>query len=256
MGRTLPIAEGGEQMDRRKVYYLVGIVYVIVVFILAIVRIAGHQDWGDIYSLGQLLVDAILLPVAIYGFIMAAEEFRKARMVPRLDLFWEVEPDKTEKEITLRVAPLPTIGFQPEEEGGDLGIRPVLINSGQAIALWYMLSFDVPCEICEQYNLKHMLTGTKEYGWAPQLGDRSSNWRYEILPDKWRVVFLSNGEIASFPGVPLPLGVQNLNIATLFIAADKKFKEYQVPYTIMTDQGHKTEGSLLIRLERVSLGEQ
>jgi hypothetical protein len=172
---------------------------------------------------------------------MAAEEFKETHTSPELDFCWEVEPGKIEKEIELSV-PLPT-NIQPEQVMHDRGIRPVLVNSGQAVAVWYMLSFDVPREICE-----HRLRGA-EQSWTGQLGERG-NWRQELLPDRLRVVFLSNGEIACYPSYPLPLGILNLAIA-----ADKQSKEHKVLYTIVTDRGHTTKGSLLIRFKWVSPGQ-
>jgi len=225
-------------MNHRKAWWYIGIVYVIVAIILVVAWIAGIQQWGDVFSLGQLLVDAFLLPAAIIGFIMAAEEFKEAHTSPKLELRWEVEPGKTEKGIELREQ-LP-IGIPPEQAVHDRDIRPVLVNSGQAVAVWYMLSFDVPREICE-----HELRAA-EVSWNRQLGEES-NWHQETLPDKLRVVFLSNGEIACYPGHPLPLG-----ILKLAIAADKQTEEYRVPYTIVTDRGYTTEGSLLIRFKWVS----
>jgi len=226
-------------MNHQKATRYIGIACVIISFILMIAWMAGIQQWGDVFSLGQLLVDAIILPAAIISFIMTAEEFKETHTSPKLDFYWEIKPGKIEKETELSI-PLPA-NIQSEQAVHDRGIRPVLINSRQAIAVWYMLSFDVPREICEHIPLRRA-----EQSWTGQLGE-GSNWRQESLPDKLRVVFLSNGEIACYPGYPLPL-----RILSLSLAADKQSKEYKVPYTIVTDRGHTTKGSLLVRVKQIS----
>ena len=201
-------------------------------------RIAGVEQWGDLFSLCQLLVDALLLPVAIVTFIMAANEFKKAQRSPELDVCWEVEPGKIEKRIQLSV-PLPT-GTLSKPVEHDRAVRPVLVNRGKAVAVWYMLSFDVPLEIL---NVQRRPPTDI---WHRHAGD-ISNWRQDILADVWRVVFLSNGEIACYPGNPLPLGILNLGIAT-----DSQAKGYAVPFRIVTDRGDIAEGWLLVRLDWVS----
>lgn len=221
---------------RRAAGAYIAAAYVLVALALLVAHLAGITTWGDIFSLGQLLVDALLLPVAIIGFIMAADEFREGHTSPELDLGWEIKPGETARTITLKV-PLPQ-AVPPDQVVHDRGIRPVLINTGEAVAVWYMVSFDVPRVICE-----HRLLRTAEKSWSRQLGE-VDNWRQDILPDTLRVVFLSNGELACYPGFPLPLGILNLAIA-----AQGQAREFEVPYSVVTNKGRTTKGSLWVTIE-------
>ena len=51
--------------------------------------ILNLQQWGDVFSLGQLLVALILVQFAIFEFIKASDEFEKSQTTPDMDLYWE-----------------------------------------------------------------------------------------------------------------------------------------------------------------------
>jgi hypothetical protein len=72
----------------------------------------------------------------------------------------------------------------------------------------------------------------------------ASDWRIDTLPEKMRVTFMSNGHVVSYPNNPLPLGI--LNLPSQIRARHNK--EYEIPYTIVTDHGKPFHNILKIRL--------
>lgn len=92
---------GGREMRARDAWKWIAGAYVAIAVVLGIAKIVGGRPWGDIFALGQLLVDAVLLPAAVIGFLMAAEEFRQSQAAPHLDLFWSTDGGGRAKEVDL-----------------------------------------------------------------------------------------------------------------------------------------------------------
>ena len=49
-------------------------------------------DSVDIYGVGQLIMDILLFPIIIIGFVIAIAEFRKSQSLPELRLYWMRDP--------------------------------------------------------------------------------------------------------------------------------------------------------------------
>lgn len=205
--------------------------YLIGAVALAIARSMGINQWGDLFSLGQLIFDTLLLPAAIVGFIVAIGELRKAQAIPKLTVYWETEPGILGNTLDLSNRP---------KSASSNGARPVLMNEGNSVSVWYVIHFDVPIHI---YSAVNMRVEELPKQWVLHAGNQS-DWRIDILPDKMRVTFMSNGHVASYPNYPLPLGILNLPSA---ISA-RHNKEYEIPYTIATDRGKPSYNVLKIRL--------
>jgi ABC-type transport system involved in cytochrome c biogenesis permease subunit len=76
---------------------------VLVGCVMLLAAAVGYPAWGDLFSLGQFCLDAVLLPVAVLGFVYATEEFRRAQQLPDLDLYWGTGPEAEAKELTLKL---------------------------------------------------------------------------------------------------------------------------------------------------------
>lgn len=209
--------------------------YLICAVALAIAHSLGIDQWGDLFSLGQLIIDAFLLPAAIIGFIVAIGELRKAQAIPKLALYWETEPEIFGN--TLDLSGLPKT--VPSNSA-----RPVLMNEGSYVSVWYVIHFDIPTHIYSAANIRDEKV---PYQWFSHAGSQS-DWRIDILHEKMRVTFMSNGHVASYPNYPLPLGILNLPSPI----SSRHNKEYEIPYTIATDHGKPSHNVLKIRLKHES----
>lgn len=70
-----------------------GVLYGLITLLLLAWALAGDAAMGARASLGQLLVDLVLLPVVVVGFYLAWREFRAATARPLLDVGWHAEPE-------------------------------------------------------------------------------------------------------------------------------------------------------------------
>ena len=211
---------------------------IIAAILLLITRIIGLREWGDVFSLGQLLVDAVLLPVAIIGFVMAMEEFRKAQAIPELSLYWETESGEIAKELKLKI---------PSNGGKSEHIHLALRNEGRAVGLWYLLNFKIPDELSQR--------GSSEMGHPPillipKLGKKESD-HWQLPPtgasqEEYSFKFMSKGQLAAYPGDKLSLAE-----VVVFLYADQKYSEsYKIYYTAFTDRGQPREDFLTLCLVR------
>jgi hypothetical protein len=221
-------------MTRLTIWRYIVIVSAVIVVCLVVAWFVGLKDWGDLFSLGQFLVDVLLLPVAIFGFVLAMEEFRKAQASPSLDLYWETEASKHEKEIVLEV-PRPVKDMPLRQIVMKRDAHLVLVNEGQAVAIWYSLRLNVPLEIAES------ATHFCELEWRIDVSEQDC-WQPDRSSDELRVVFLSNGRIAAYPDYPLSLGT-----LVVPVSAAQEPKEYRIPYTIVSDRARPRRGFLAIR---------
>jgi hypothetical protein len=199
---------------------------------LAIVSRLIGLSYGDTFSLGQFILDLILLPTVIIGFFIAVHEFRKTQHTPDMDILWETEPGKYHKVLVIDA-----------QQYKQQGARPVIVNSGKSVALWYIIQFDVPTKLITDIggNLDGLALARR---WVFHAGDQE-NWRVDLLEKHIRIVFTSNGKIASYPGYPLPLGILDLTPTNY----EDKEQWYDISFNIMTEIGQpRNKKPLLISL--------
>ena len=203
-------------------FWFIVISYVIIIIVLTVAK--DHLEFGDVFSLGQLLVDALLLPAAIIGFLYAAAEFRKSQAKPDIDLYWEVESEGIAKELPVEIS----------SQGGAQGCFLVLLNKGKAVGVWYMLSLVLPRDILFSFPGRH-----------PILGD-DDNWRSAITEEEVILTFMSNGQIGAYPEYELILA----EIPVIRRRNQEINDQYQVPYTIVTDWGQRVDGFLTLKFSK------
>jgi hypothetical protein len=164
-------------------------------------------------------MSVLLLPTVIVGFSIAMREFKRSQDIPILDLVWEIEPGKYDKSIKL-------------DNGLNINqaARPVVVNNGKAVAVWYVVHFDIPLTLLNDLGITTPdLIVTR---WLGHVGDQS-NWRQDVLGDCLRIVFMSNGTTGSYPYYPLVLGMFHLSA----LKVERETHWYEVPYTIITNEG-------------------
>jgi len=178
-------------------------------------------------------VGALLLPVALFGFLYATEQFRRAQETPDLDLFWPDEAGGTTKQMTVKTR------FKPKTKSWIFPLRFALLNRGPVVCQWCMLEFEIPVELTPR-NFdwqKH---------WKPIVGELDSNWKVATIvrTGAHLYAFMSNGTIAAYPHFPLLLG----DVPVTLYANREWPAQCRIRYKIATDRGRPIEGSLTLHL--------
>ncbi len=206
--------------------------------VLVVAKLLG-SSWGDLWSLGQLAVDVMLLPAAVISFTMAAKEFREAQATPDIDLYWSGEDGGVAKELSLDFW----------RDGRSLfHLSPTILNKGPKVALWYTVRFTVPRSLAGPQGISGPVDQRR--GWDPIVGGED-NWKIgEVLvngaAEEYLFTFMGRGEIGALPGDGLMLATVSLP----FPVAEQCPERIEVPYTIVTGWGQHVAGCLVLRLKR------
>lgn len=210
--------------------YLFLTVFVISI-ILYISRTVLKLNLGDTFSLGQLLVESILFPFAVAGFVYATQQFLEAQQLPEPHLYWESPEGNFTSTIKLDVQLNSLYNWTP---------RLILRNEGKVVTNWYLVQLDIPREIyLSNEPSPRVLTSARNVV--------DSHWQVEHYPDKTRWVFMSNGEFALYPNYIQPF------CAIMFqFSKDEKYPNVcYIPYVIYSDRGKEKKGKLTINLSYV-----
>ena len=185
--------------------------------ILFIAKILFNLAPGDTFSLGQLLVEATLVPTVIIGFIIAITEFRLSQNTPKPRLYWEQSPGIITSEVNLKLPP--GTGLIPTP-------RLVLKNEGKTVTAWYRVKFDIP----ETIYLDRPPSVERLIGDKIGLVTSDSHWHFERLSNITRWVFTSDGKYALYPN-----DLQPFCMLLFHISGDKQYPtECKIPFIIFT----------------------
>ena len=220
-------------MNKNNALKIVLGIYALCVLILLIYSsIIGFESSGDLFSMGQLILEASLIPIAVYGFTYAVEEFKKSLERPELSLLFLDDSGNESKKITLS-SDLPE--HNNIEEYPRFKIPIYLKNSGDIVAIWYSIRLSIPLELLgtlhtEILNSKSLI---RKLGFDNKLGS-TQNWSSNESDGILDVRFESKGEIASYPDQELLLGVIDFSVSP----NDNKYGgKFPLRYTIYTDKG-------------------
>ena len=62
--------------------FLISIIFIYLIIFLLLILISNYlklETTGDIFSLGELLVEIFLIPIGVIGFILTVSEIRKSQ---------------------------------------------------------------------------------------------------------------------------------------------------------------------------------
>jgi hypothetical protein len=211
-------------------YIVISLLVIIILIILF--QIAFKLQPGESFSLGQLIIDAILLPIAITGFIFALTEFRVNQQIPKLNLYLEEQNGIFVKSIIVS-----------KPSGGDVvseyRLKLVLKNEGGVVTTWYLVQFEIPEIFCSKNKtVVEPLIGGKFY--PTQVDSADAHWRLDPDKESNKSSFMSNGKFALYPNYPQPLC--NINISL----SPEKPSDCNIPYVIYSDKGKEENGKLEI----------
>ncbi len=198
----------------------------------AYILIVPDGSYGDAFSLGQLFLESMLLPVAALGFWMAYQEFRKSQRRPSLYLAWDDEVLTYNKELVLHLE-RPNLGSKKTPD--RLNHPVALHNDGDNVATWYSIHMEFPVELLGRKNIPHFWSADllRLLGFYEEIGERE-NWIRKQAPSTQDEIFQSNGTLASFPKQKITLG----RFSFLPIPeGEGSVQQYDIRYKIYTDVG-------------------
>ncbi len=192
--------------------------YLVIFFILLWTSpfLLGSSQWGDLFSLGQLLADLCLMPFVILAFYVTLAELKKTQEFASLDIHWQLETDLA-KEYSIS---------RPQSINYP-SLLITLTNHGTTPSVFYQITLEIP----------------KEYGRSKMA---MHHWTGSSAGDFQKFVFNSASHHVSFPDSPTNLG--NIH----FEDAKKLPSIVRIPYHIYSDKGKYTKGKLVIKLQEIS----
>src|SRR5713226_6218244 len=117
------------------------------------IKIKFELNSADTLAFAQLVLSTLLLPAVIVGFILAVQSFRETQELPDLDLFLEPKTGLYEKSLKFNSSEIFkrrkewseneffTQHINPPSIKTEMPFSLVIQNKGNAIALWYAISF-------------------------------------------------------------------------------------------------------------------
>jgi len=200
---------------------------------LAYLRFVADGNFGEVFSLGQVILEIFLLPVAVWGLWMAVEEFRNSQRRPGLYLIWGGEENAQSKELSLQLSKK-EIDINSSNTPKHIAQSIVLQNEGNNVATWFSVHMEFPVELLGKgaphfwsTDLIRLLGFKNEYGG----GD---HWDLSRGPSAEDVVLQSNGTLASYPQ-------QRVILGTLWFIpvpeGKSEVQRYRIKYKIFTDVG-------------------
>ena len=199
-------------------------VFMIVATIAAsfIVYFQEGTSLEDALSFGQLFLELTLLPAAIIVFSVAVRDFKDMQKESQLNLYWDTGKGLV-KELDLGLS----------SQGGKANfLRPVLLNEGSKGTTWYLVDMKIP---------KGLTTGSPNF--KKILGEKE-NWRDSYDNEGFLWTFMSNGQIAAYPGYGLILGDFSFDTHSQNVYQSR----YRIPYTIVSSEGERIDSFLEVVL--------
>ena len=197
----------------------------LLVVALALTLVIGHYLRLHIVgklALAQVLLEALLIPLAAVAFWEAREAVRRSASSPELRVMLLGEDGQLREAETAAIDP---------GEPQDRRITFALDNTGDAVAVWWQATFDIPVELMHALRLR---------GTAQVLPRHVQHITMDTVGLFQRYRVQSLGEVASFPGVPVEIA--SLHFKVPF---DKNWStDFVIPYTIMTDRSQIVSGQI------------
>jgi hypothetical protein len=111
----------------------------------------NDSSWGDLFSLGQLLVDLCLIPFAIAAFYYTLHEIRRSQEKADLYLEWD---EMNSLEYTQEIKRAEVVTYQTK----NISLK----NSGNTPATIYQVTLEIPQEYGKAQMINHTWKGTAQ----------------------------------------------------------------------------------------------
>ncbi len=192
--------------------------------------IPSSQDlWLQRADFGQFVAEMILIPVAAAAFFVSREALKDALAKPELRLRFLDADGVVKDDYTV---------FVPEGFNWSNGVTLALENVGDAIAVWWQVSFYLPMELIEAVE-----EGKGDLYVRDRTQVRISN--VDTVGDVRRYTVQSEGSYACFPRT-------HVEIAKIDAFRDPNTAlepKYQIRYEIMTERTKRVSGKIPLKFE-------
>ena len=197
----------------------------LVVLLIPNFSIYKVDEASELIGLAQYLVG--LAAVAAIG--LAALEFFQSQRQPSLSFAFLGEDGLLHNEYVIQL---------PHGGGHANRVTFALENTGNAIAVWWQVSFDLPVEMMHRFRK----------------GEGNVSVRHRHVPivmdtvgDVERYVAQSTGTVGLFPGPPVQIAALDVSFDAF---ADTKFEsEYLIGFEVLTDRTRPVRGALPLRIQ-------
>lgn len=183
----------------------------------------------------QVVLELLLLPTVIIGFLYATNEFRKSQLRSDLDLHWDFDA-------LIRKDDSSVILDMPRHEHKIYFLKLHLENKGELLTNWFAIEVEVPT-FGDYRDI--------QFDWY--IGD-SNYWSTEVVPQNGRVKalkhrFSSNGQLALFPGESRHVATLRISVYSPHIAGRNYSTGEELRYSVVTDTSSVVKRSFLITFE-------
>ena len=195
---------------------------------------------GEPASTGQLALDFLMVPVTVFGIIIALREFRNSQKGPDLALRWALSKPGLEQQREMRFRDFD----YAEQLSTSIRLQPMITNSGPVATDSYEVHLHVPPALFS-------IRPRDMPGWIkPISGKLSTNWLLKLEPahgplsaPSGLVIFRSLGQYTVFPNSPFPLPLADLYLNPPHLIEHRK---HEFAYTIISDKSEPVTGHLTL----------
>lgn len=206
---------------------------ILIVALFCLPKILGLNN-DESLALAQVIIEAILIPVAAIGFIWSYREVKNAVAPVVLALGWE------DGEKGAHSNHFQTIASDEDPEFPRYGHSIYLINSGQTVSTWFAIEMIVPYDLCIVENAEGYIDPNT---WERSDSTEGGAWEVNTRAKGLRVFFASNGTVASYPNLPLRLGTIWHTVNSLPIGI------FKIPFSIYVERGNSIRGQLTLDIK-------
>jgi len=190
--------------------------------------------WGltsaDLLALGQLIVALLLIPLAVVAFWEAREALARAAPQPRIRMAFLGEDGFLHDQDTMRLPP----------DGTDANrITLALENFGDAAAVWWQASFEIPTSLAYRLRL-----GQGSLAVYPRHAPLTMD---TIAMAEERYVAQSAGTVGLFPGPPVQIAVIQGRLDPNHLSNVPS--GCLIRYQVLSDKSQREEGFLSLGVE-------
>ncbi len=184
---------------------------------------------SDKISLGQLIVALSLIPLAVVAFWEARYALLQAAARPSLRFAFLGEDGLLHDEY---IVSLPAGG------GHANRVTFAVENTGDAIAVWWQVSFDLLVEMMEEFRMGEGSVLVRK---------RQVLYMMDTVGDVERYVAHSAGTVGIFPGPPVQIAIVDIAFDA-FASSDFK-SEYPISFELLTDRSSPVEGEIHLKIQ-------
>ncbi len=183
---------------------------------------------SDHIDLAQLIVALLLIPLAVVAFWEARNAILKASATPNLRFAFLGGDGLLHDEYSLSL---------PAGGGHANRVTFAVENTGDAIAVWWQVIFDLPVEMIRRFKMGEGNVFVKP---------RQVPIIMDTVGDVERYVAQSAGTVGLFPGPPVQVAIVDVEF-DVFSGTDFE-SEYPIGFELITDRSGPVKGRITLKI--------